>query len=65
MGRSDQDAQRWLRCQKCRVEKRVSDRVEPNVRIETTWSFFGAEPLRGFAQQFVDKYGRAPRHYQH
>jgi len=47
------------------VEKRVSDRVEPNVRIETTWSFFGAEPLRGFAQQFVDKYGRAPRHYQH
>lgn len=47
-----------------RVEKRVSDRVEPSARIETMWSFSGPGALRVCDQQCVNNYGHAPRHYQ-
>jgi len=52
------------RTQECRVEKRVSDRVEPSARIETMWSFSGPGALRVCDQQCVNNYGHAPRHYQ-
>jgi hypothetical protein len=52
------------RTQECRVEKRVSDRVEPSARIETMWSFSGPGALRVCDQQCVNNYGHNSRHYQ-